>query len=113
MQEVDKKERKKSMDSLSTVRLVARLSARCWREAEKIFSLYRDGNIKGQKRVKEELGMPDCRKCNWQFLHGLAEEQQFTLLSDLATKNITFAQANTSAASLKTEEKVASVLSIS
>ena len=113
MQELDKKDRKKSMDSLGTVRLVARLSGRCWREAERIFCLYRDGSIKGQKKVKEELGMPDCKKCNWQFLHGLTEEQQFTLLSELATKKIAFAEANMKAMSLKKEEKVASMWLIS
>ena len=53
------------MDSLSTVRLVARLSERCWKEAEKIFHLYRDGKIKGQKKAKDELGLPDCKKSNW------------------------------------------------
>ena len=108
MQEVDKKE----IHGFSYHCSAGCTIARCWREAEKIFSLYRDGNIKRQKRVKE-LGMPECRKCNWQFVHGLTEEQQFTLLSDLAAKIITFAQANTRTASLKTEEKVASVLSIS
>lgn len=113
LQELDKKERKKSMDSLGTVRLVARLSGRCWRETERIFSLYRNGNIKGQKKLKEELGMPDCKKCNWQFLHGLTEEQQFTLLSDLASKKIAFAEVNAKATTLKKEEKVTSVWLIS
>ena len=44
------------MDALSTVRLVARLSVRCWKE---IFRLYEDCKVKGQKKSKEELGLPD------------------------------------------------------
>ena len=42
------------MDALCTVRLVARLSSRCWTEVEKIFHLYEGGNIKGQRKVKEQ-----------------------------------------------------------
>ena len=84
------------------------MSRRCWREAETIFSLYRDGSIKGHKRVKD-LGMLDCKKCNWQFLHGLTEKQQFTLLGEISAKKITFSEANTKAVCLKKEEKVASI----
>ena len=94
------------MDALSTVRLVARLSVRCWKEAEKIFRLYEDCKVKGQKKSKEELGLPDCKKSNWQFLHGLTEEQQFEILRDIAAKKTSFAEAGTKAKALKVEEKV-------
>ena len=83
------------------------MSRRCWREAETIFSIYRDGSIKGQKRVKE-LGMPDCKKCNRQFLHGLTKKLQFTLLGEISVEKITFSEANTKAVCLKKEE-VASI----
>ena len=38
------------MDALSTVRLVARLSSRCWAEAEKIFTFMKVGisKVKGK-----------------------------------------------------------------
>ena len=52
LQDLERKERKKCMDSLSTVRLVARLSERCWKEVEKIFHLYRDGKSKARRRQK-------------------------------------------------------------
>jgi hypothetical protein len=86
---------------------VARLSQRCWKEAEKIFQLYSHGKIKGQKKAKDvELGLPDCKKSNWQFLHGLEEEQQFSLLQELSSSTIAFAEASAKAEALKTEEKV-------
>ena len=66
-------------------RLVATLSSRSWAEAEKIFHLYEGGNIKGQRKVKEQMGMPDCKKSNWQFLHGLTEAQQLELLSTIVS----------------------------
>ena len=50
------------MDALSTVRLVARLSVRCLKKAENIFRLYEDCKVKRQKKPKEELGLPDCKK---------------------------------------------------
>ena len=94
------------MDSLSTVRLVARLSQRCWDKADLIFNMYEDGKIKGQRKVKASLGLPDCKKSNWQFLHGLSEEQQFNLLSKIVNKSLTFAEADAEAKAMKIEEKV-------
>ena len=82
------------------------MSERCWNEAEKIFQLYRDGKVKGQKKAKDELGLPDCKKSNWQFLHGLKEEQQFSLLQELSSTAIAFAEASVKADALKKEEKV-------
>ena len=94
------------MDSLSTVRLVARLSKRCWSKADEIFHLYEEGKIKGQRKAKNLLGLPDCKKSNWQFLHGLSEDQQFSLLSKVSEKSLTFAEADANAKEMKVEEKV-------
>lgn len=103
---MDKKARKRVMDSLSTVRLVARLSERCWSKADEIFHLYEEGKIKGQRKAKNLLGLPDCKKSNWQFLHGLSEDQQFSLLSKVSEKSLTFAEADMNAKDIKVEEKV-------
>ena len=103
---MDKKAKKRVMDSLSTVRLVARLSERCWSKAEEIFRLYEEGAIKGQRKTKNQLGLPDCKKSNWQFLHGLSEDQQFSLLSKIADKSLTFAEVEANAKEMKAEEKV-------
>ena len=91
------------MDSLSTVRLVARLSAQCWNKADKIIKLYEEGKIKGQRKVKSSsfLGMPDCKKSNWQFLHGLLEEQKVELLSKIADGAFSFAEADAEAKAWK------------
>lgn len=103
---MDKKARKRVMDSLSTVRLVARLSQRCWSKADEIFHLYENGKIKGQRKAKNVIGLPDCKKSNWQFLHGLSEDQQFDLLNKISNKSLTFAEADANAKDIKTEEKV-------
>ena len=77
-QELEKKERKKLMDSMATVRHVARLSVQCWSKADEIFKLYEESKIKGQKKVKGSLGLPDCKKSNWQFLHGLSKNNSMS-----------------------------------
>lgn len=78
---MDKKDRKKAMDAQATTRLVARMSGRCWKVVEEIFSLYEESRVKGQKKEKAgQLGLPDCKKSYWQFLHNLDEKQQFSLL---------------------------------
>ena len=107
-QELNKKARKSMMDSLSTVRLVARLSSQCWNQADKIFNLYEERKIKGQRKVKSSspLGMLDCKKSNWQFLHGLLEEQKVKLLSKIADGAFSFAEADAEAKAWKREEKV-------
>lgn len=96
------------MDSLSTVRLVARLSTQCWEKADEIFKLYEGGKIRGQRKVKSSnlRGMPDCKKSNWQFLHGLAEEQKFKLLSEIADGALSFGEADAEAKAWKRDEKV-------
>lgn len=103
---MDKKERKKAMDSQTTTRLIARMSDRCWGEVEKIFTLFEEGKVKGQRKQKDIIGLPDCKKCNWQFLHNLTESQQFALLEELSSCSITFPQVAEKAKALKKEEQV-------
>ena len=50
------------------------------------------------------MGLLDCKKSNWQFLHGLKEEQQFSLLQELSSTAIAFAEASVKAKALKKEE---------
>ena len=94
------------MDAHSTTRFVARLSERCWGKVDKIFSLFEEGKVKGQRKPKHQLGLPDCKKSNWQFLHNLSEEQQYSLLEDLSTCSISFSQAADKAKAFKQEEQV-------
>ena len=68
---MDKKERK-AMDAQSTTLL---FSPHVWDKVEEIFSLFEKGKVKGQRKQKNQLGLPDCKKCNWQFLHNLSENQ--------------------------------------
>ena len=103
---MDKKERKKAMDAQSTTRLLARMSDRCWDKVEEIFRLFEEGKVKGQRKQKDQMGLPDCKKCNWQFLHNLPENQQFTLLEELSNRSITFSQVAEKAKALKKEEQV-------
>ena len=58
----------------------------------------------GQKAPKNQLGLPDCKKSNWQFLHNLAEQQQ--LLTDLADKQLSFKEPEVQARQMKKEAKV-------
>ena len=90
------------------MRRVARLSTQCWNKADAIFNLYEDGKIRGQRKAKSSslLGMPDCKKSNWQFLHGLVEEQKFKLLSKIADGALSFGEADAEAKAWKREEKV-------
>ena len=68
------------MDAQGTTKLVARMSGRCWKVVEEIFNLYEEGKVKGQKKEKAgQLGLPDCKKSYWQFLHNLNEEQHAVL----------------------------------
>ena len=95
------------MDAQATTRLVARMSGRCWKVVEDIFSLYEESRVKGQKKEKAgQLGLPDCKKSYWQFLHNLDEKQQFSLLRDLSTGSISFAEAAERASAMKQEERV-------
>lgn len=75
-------------------------------KVENIFGLYEEGRIKGQKRTKGAPGLPDCKKSNWQFLHGLKEDQQFSLLEGISSLTLTFAEASTKAEEMKKTEKV-------
>ena len=104
---MDKKERKKAVDAQGTTRLIARMSGRCWKMVEKIFSLYEEGKVKGQRKERAgQLGLPDCKKSYWQFLHNLNEDQQFSLLCDLSTCSISFPEAAEKATAIKQEERV-------
>ena len=94
------------MDATSTIRLVARLSTRCWTQVDQIFDLYEQEELKGQKKAKGELGLPDCKKSNWQFLHRLPEKDQFALLCKIKDKSLSFTEASAKANAIKTEEKV-------
>ena len=75
-------------------------------KADKIFDMYEQGKVKGQRKVKGELGLPDCKKSNWQFLHGLTEEMQYVLLCEIEEKSLSFAEASVKASAIKKEEKV-------
>lgn len=94
------------MGTLGTLKMVSQMSVRCWEKVEEIFSLYEQVEIKGQKAPKNQLGLPDCKKSNWQFLHNLAEQQQYQLLSDLADKQLSFKEAEVQARQMKKEAKV-------
>ena len=89
------------MDAQSTTQFVARVSRRCLELVENIFSAYEQGKVKGQKKPKGgHLGLPDCKKSYWQFLHSLKEEQQFSLLTELSTGSISFSEAAMKATAL-------------
>ena len=95
------------MDALGTTKLVARMSGRCWKLIEEIFNLHEEGKVKGQKKEKAgHLGLPDCKKSYWQFLHNLEEEKQFSLLEDLSRGSISFSEAADRASAIKQEERV-------
>ena len=51
-----------------------------WEKVEEIFNLYEQVENKGQKAPKDQLGLPGCKKSNWQFLYNLAEQQQQYLM---------------------------------
>ena len=67
------------------------MSVRCWEKEEGIFNLYNQMEVKGQKPCKNpQVGLPDCKKAKWQFLHNLPEQQQYELLTGLAQKELNF-----------------------
>ena len=78
---------------------------------EKIFKLYEEGKVKGQRKERAgQLGLPDCKKSYWQFLHNLNEDQQFSLLCNLSTCSIGFPEAAEKATAIKQEERVISII---
>ena len=93
---MDKKDRKKLwMPKLQQDSLPERLAGvgRWWRRYSA--STKRAG-WKGKKKKKEkagQLGLPDCKKSYWEFLHNPDEKQQFSLLRELSTGSISFAEA--------------------
>jgi hypothetical protein len=83
------------------------MSGRCWKLVEEIFNLYEKGKVKGQKQEKaSHLGLPDCKKSYWLFLHNLDEGKQFSLLRCLSTSSISFSEADERARAIKQEERV-------
>lgn len=106
MQLLDKAEQRKAMGTLGTLKMISQMSVRCWEKVEEIFSLYEQVEVKGQKAPKNQLGLPDCKKSNWQFLHNLAEQQQYQILTDLADKQLSFKEAEVKARQMKKEAKV-------
>ena len=70
IQDLQGKEKKATMDSSSTIRLVARLSTRCWMKADKIFDMFEQGKVKGQRKVKGELGLPTVKSQTGNFCMG-------------------------------------------
>ena len=72
----------------------------------KYFICIKEEKVKGQRKAKNLLRFLDCKKSNWQFLHGLSEDQQFSLLSKISEKSLTFIEADTNAKDMKADEKV-------
>ncbi len=53
-----------------------------------MFGLYESGDVKGQRRHKRQVGVPDCKQSKWQFMHNLPEAEQFQLLRGISTKDL-------------------------
>jgi len=107
MQHLDKAEQRKAMGTLGTLKMLSQMSVRCWEKVEEIFNLYEQMEVKGQKPTKNpQLGLPDCKKAKWQFLHNLPEQEQYELLTGLAQKELSFKEAEMKARHMKKEAKV-------